>query len=233
MTSSTYHERGMSMKEDIIQGLSDSVFEMEEEKAAQFAGQAVEEGIDAFEAIDRGLSHGMRRAGDEFENGSYFIPELLLCSDALNAGVNVLKPHIQVNEADGGKTKIVIGVIEGDTHDIGKNLVKTLIEAGGFEIYDIGRDVPPQKFVDTALEKNAVVIAISTLMTTTMTGMQQVIDILNENGVRGNFKVIIGGGPISQSYANRIGADGYSPNAMEAVRLIKGLVKEKPCVIGR
>lgn len=214
------------MKEDIIQRLSDSVFEMEEDRAAEFANLAVEEGIDAFEAIDKGLAHGMRRAGDEFENGSYFIPELLLCSDALNAGVNILKPHIQIDDADGGKTKVVIGVIEGDTHDIGKNLVKTLVEAGGFEIYDLGRDVPPQKFVDAALEKNADVIAISTLMTTTMTGMQRVIDILNKNGIRGNFKVIIGGGPISQGYANQIGADGYSPNAMEAVRLIKELVRK-------
>ncbi|MDR1021623.1 MAG: corrinoid protein [Synergistaceae bacterium] len=215
------------MKEEIIQGLSDSVFEMEEERSAKLAHQVVEEGIDAFEAIDRGLSLGMQRAGDEFEKGTYFIPELLLCSDALNAGVDVLKPHIHVDGIVGEKIKVVIGVIEGDTHDIGKNLVKTMIDAGGFEVYDIGRDVPPQKFVDAALENNADIIAISTLMTTTMTGMQRVIDILNERGVRGNFKVIVGGGPISQNYANRIGADGYSPNAMEAVRLIRGLVGEK------
>jgi corrinoid protein of di/trimethylamine methyltransferase len=214
------------MKEEIIKGLSDSVLEMEEEKAVEYANRAIEEGMDAFLAIDHGLAHGMKRAGDKFEEGSYYIPELLLCGDALNAGVDVLKPHIPVNELTANKIKVVIGVIQGDTHDIGKNLVKTMVEAGGFEVYDIGRDAPPQKFTDAAAEKNADVIAISTLMTTTMIGMQKVIDILNEKGTRENFKVIVGGGPISQSFANRIGADGYATNAMEAVRLIKDLVQK-------
>jgi corrinoid protein of di/trimethylamine methyltransferase len=212
------------LKDEILKGLSDSVLEMEEERAVAYANQAVSENLDPFEVIDKGLADGMKRAGDLFEEGDYYIPELLLCSDALNAGVDILKPHIRVSETTGEKTRIVIGVIEGDTHDIGKNLVKTMVEAGGFEVFDIGRDVPPSKFVDTALEKNADVIAISTLMTTTMTGMEKVIGLLKEKGVRDNFKVIVGGGPISKGYAERIGTDGYSTNAMEAVRLVRGLV---------
>jgi corrinoid protein of di/trimethylamine methyltransferase len=214
------------VKEKILRGLSDSVLEMEEEKTIDYANQAISENVDPLEALDKGLADGMKRAGDLYEEGDYYIPELLLCSDALNAGVDVLKPHITVSEADSRKTKVVIGVIEGDTHDIGKNIVKVLAEAGGFEVFDIGRDVPPERFITEAREKEADVIAISTLMSTTMAGMERVIGLLREKGIRDDFKVIVGGGPISQNYADRIGADGYSANAVEAVRLLRELVKK-------
>jgi corrinoid protein of di/trimethylamine methyltransferase len=210
-------------KQDILKGLSDSVLNMEEDAAAEYAEKAVSAGIDATEAIESGLADGMQRAGALYEEEEYFISEILLCADALTAGVDVLKPHIKVDGAR-EKKKIVIGVMQGDTHDIGKNLVRILVEAGGYEVYDLGRDVAPQTFVDEAIEKDADVIALSTLMTTTMTGMPKVIDLLDKKGVRDRFKVIIGGGPISQSYADRIGADGYSRSASEAVRLIEGLV---------
>jgi corrinoid protein of di/trimethylamine methyltransferase len=209
-------------KEEILKWLSDSVFEMEEEKAAEYANRAIEEGIGATAAIEEGLADGMTRAGEMYEEEEYFISELLLCADALNAGVDVLKPHIVATDAD-AKKKIVIGVIQGDTHDIGKNLVKILTEAGGYEIIDLGRDVPPETFVETAIEKEADVIAISTLMTTTMKGMSKTIDLLIEKGIRDRFKVIIGGGPVSQRYADQIGADGYSKDASKAVRLLESL----------
>jgi corrinoid protein of di/trimethylamine methyltransferase len=209
-------------KETIIQGLSDSVVDMEEEDAANYARQAIDEHVDAYEAIDQGLAAGMQRAGALFEEEEYFIPELLLCADAMNTGVDILKPHLTIDEADGEKIKVVIGVMEGDTHDIGKNLVKILVEAGGFEIIDLGRDVPPQTFVDTAIENTADVIALSTLMTTTMLGMPKVVDLLKEKGVREKFKVIVGGGPLSQGYSDKIGADGYAPNASDALRLVQG-----------
>lgn len=195
---------------------------MEEEKAAEYANRAIEEGIGATAAIEEGLADGMTRAGEMYEEEEYFISELLLCADALNAGVDVLKPHIVATDAD-AKKKIVIGVIQGDTHDIGKNLVKILTEAGGYEIIDLGRDVPPETFVETAIEKEADVIAISTLMTTTMKGMSKTIDLLIEKGIRDRFKVIIGGGPVSQRYADQIGADGYSKDASKAVRLLESL----------
>jgi len=126
---------------------------------------------------------------------------------------------------DAQKHKVVIGVIEGDTHDIGKNLVKIMLETSGFDVIDLGRDIPPAKFVEKAKEVNAKIIALSTLMTTTMDGMAEVINLLKQQEVREQFKVMIGGGPISQGFADKIGADGYSANAAEAVRLARRLVE--------
>lgn len=209
---------------EILKGLSDAVLDMDEVAAVDYANRAVESGVDATVAIESGLADGMQRAGELYEQEEYFISELLLCADALNDGVDVLKPHIKVDEEAAAKKKIVIGVIQGDTHDIGKNLVKILTEAGGFEIIDLGRDVPPETFVSTAIENEADVIAMSTLMTTTMLGMPKTIKLLEERGARDKFKVIIGGGPISQHYADTIGADGYSANASDAVRLLRKLV---------
>ena len=164
----------------------------------------------------------MERAGKLFEEEEYFIPELLMCSDAMYAGLDILKPHIKRDE-QGEKHIVVIGVVEGDTHDIGKNLVKIMLETAGFDVLDLGRDIPPQNFVDKAKEVNAGIIALSTLMTTTMEGMAEVIRILKQENIRDRFKVIIGGGPISQSFADKIGADGYSVNAADAVRLARRL----------
>ncbi|MDR1815245.1 MAG: corrinoid protein [Clostridiales Family XIII bacterium] len=211
-------------KQEIFKGLSDAVFEFEEDEAVAYAHKAVDAGIDATEAIESGLADGMQRAGVLYEEEEYFISELLLCADALNAGVEVLKPHIRTSDKD-AKTKVVIGVIEGDTHDIGKNLVRILTEAGGYEVLDLGRDVKPEAFVETAAAEGADVIALSTLMTTTMVGMPKVIELLKERGLRDRVKVVVGGGPISQGYADRIGADGYAPNASEAVRLIERVSK--------
>lgn len=210
-------------KEELYKGLSDAVLNMDEEKVVILANEVIVEKYDAYEAIDKGLADGMERAGRLFEEEEYFIPELLMCSDAMYAGLDVLKPHLKAEE-QGKKHKVVIGVVEGDTHDIGKNLVKIMLETSGFEVVDLGRDVPPRVFVEKAKEINAEIIALSTLMTTTMDGMAEVIDILKKENIRDSFKVIIGGGPISQSFADKIGADGYSPNAAEAVRLARKLV---------
>lgn len=211
------------LKEELFKELSDAVVEMDEEGAVAAAKEVVKENYDAYEAIDKGLSAGMEEAGKLFEEEEYFVPELLICSDAMYAGLEVLKPHIKANDTE-IKHKVVIGVIEGDTHDIGKNLVKIMIETSGFEVVDLGRDVPAATFVEKAKEENADIIVISTLMTTTMEGMNKVIQILNKEDIRENFKVMIGGGPVSQSFADKIGADGYSVNATEAVVLAKRLV---------
>lgn len=211
------------VKEELFKELSDAVVEMDEEQAVAVAKEVVKENYDAVEAIDKGLSAGMEKAGKLFEEEEYFVPELLLCSDAMYAGLDILKPHIKTND-DEVKKKVVIGVIEGDTHDIGKNLVKIMIETSGFEVIDLGRDIPATTFVEKAKEENADIIVISTLMTTTMEGMNEVIQILNKENIRDNFKVMIGGGPVSQSFADKIGADGYSANATEAVALAKRLV---------
>jgi corrinoid protein of di/trimethylamine methyltransferase len=211
------------MSEELLKKLADSVVDMDEEGAAKYANQAVQENLDAYLAIDQGLAKGMERAGKLFDEEEYFVPELIICSDAMNAGISVLKPHLKQENVK-AKHKGVIGVIEGDTHDIGKNLVKIMLESSGFEISDLGRDVPPQTFVDQAVAKGAELILLSSLMTTTMDNMEEVVRILVRLGIRDKFKVAVGGGPISRAFADRIGADGYARNANEAVRLCGGLV---------
>ncbi|MDR1061468.1 MAG: corrinoid protein [Clostridiales bacterium] len=212
-----------SRESELHRGLSDAVFDMEEDRAERLAREVVAEGHDAYAAIDSGLARGMERAGQLFEDGEYFVPELILCSDAMYRGLDVLKPHLKT-DGQAAKHKAVIGVIEGDTHDIGKNLVRIMTEAGGFELVDLGRDVAPAAFVERALAEGAELILISTLMTTTMAGMAKVVELLRERGVRDRFKVMVGGGPVSQAFAAKIGADGYARNAAEAVRLAKSLV---------
>ncbi|MBU3154562.1 corrinoid protein [Clostridium estertheticum] len=211
-------------KEELYKKLADTVVNMEEEETVEICEQVISENLDAYEAIVNGLSAGMDQAGKLFDEEEYFVPELLLCSDAMYAGLDVLKPHLKAKD-NKDKQKVIIGVVEGDTHDIGKNLVKIMLETAGFDIVDLGRDVPPSVFVEKAKEEKAKIIVISTLMTTTMEGMSEVIDILNKENIRENFKVMIGGGPISQVYADKIGADGYSVNAAEAVKLAKRLVQ--------
>ncbi|HSN15992.1 MAG TPA: corrinoid protein [Anaeromyxobacteraceae bacterium] len=212
-----------SEKEALHRQLSRSVLEMDEEGVRAAASEVVARGLDAYEAIERGLVDGMNEAGRRFDAEEYFVPEILVCSDAMYAGIELLRPHIKPNDRT-ERHRVVIGVVEGDTHDIGKNLVRILLEAAGFDVIDLGRDVPVRRFVEAAIEKDARVIALSTLMTTTMEGMAEVIRILRAENVRERFKVIVGGGPISQQFADRIGADGYSAKAAEAVQLVRRLV---------
>lgn len=212
----------LSSSLEMYQQLSDAVLEMEEEHTVILAEDIVRHGFDAFEAIDRGLVQGMMRAGELFEQEEYFIPELLLCSDAMYAGLAILKPHLKLEQMR-KKALVVIGGVEGDTHDIGKNLVKIMLETSGFEVLDLGRDISPKAFVDEAALAGAPVIALSTLMTTTMDGMAEVIRYLNDKNIRDRHQVIVGGGPVSSGFAQRIGANGYAPNASEAVKLTKRL----------
>ncbi len=216
----------MGDRERLFQDLSDAVVAMNEGRVVELATRVIEEKIDVYEAIEKGLSHGMERAGRLFEEEEYFVPELLICSDAMYAGLNLLRPHLR-QARDEARHKVVIGVIEGDTHDIGKNLVKIMLETSGFELHDLGRDVPAAEFVGEARKVNADIIAISTLMTTTMEGMAEVIRLLKEGDVRDRFKVIVGGGPVSKGFADRIGADGYAANAGSAVKLVRKLVSDE------
>jgi len=208
---------------DILKDLMDGVFLMNEELVIKAANEIVAGKYDAFDAINNGLIAGMNQAGELFDKEEYFVPELLICSDAMYAGIEILRPHLKVGDAR-AKHKVVIGVVEGDTHDIGKNLVKIMMDAAGFEVHDLGRNVPLASFVEKAKEVGAKLICLSTLMTTTMDGMATVIEMLKEEGIRDSYKVIIGGGPISQAFANKIGADGYSDNAAGAVRLANSLL---------
>ena len=210
-------------KKELLEKLSECVVEMEDEEVVDVANEYVESGYPALDGIMEGLVDGMNKASDLYDEEEYFVTDLLLCSDAMYSGIDILKPHLPVEENKGKKLKIVIGVVEGDTHDIGKNLVKIMLDTAGFEMYDLGRDVPLDNFVDKAIEVGASLICMSTLMTTTMDGMRIVIEKLKEKGIRDNVKVMVGGSPISQKYANEIGADGYSANAVGAVKLAKRL----------
>ena len=211
-------------KEELLEALSECVVEMEDEEVVDVANEYLEAGYPAFDSIMDGLVDGMNKASDLYDAEEYFVTDVLLCSDAMYAGLDVLRPHLPADDTGVEKPKVVIGVVEGDTHDIGKNLVKIMLDTAGFEMYDLGRDVPLDNFVDKAVEVGASIICMSTLMTTTMIGMKTVIDKLKERGIRDQFKIMVGGSPISQKYADEIGADGYSVNAVEAVKLAKRLM---------
>ncbi len=211
-------------KEELLKRLSDGVVEMEEEDVIEACNEYVKAGYPIFDGIMDGLVDGMNRASQLYDDEEYFVTDVLLCSDAMYEGLAILRPHLPAEEAEREKPKGVIGVVEGDTHDIGKNLVKIMLETAGFDMIDLGRDVPLQSFVDKAKEVNADFVCLSTLMTTTMGGMGTVVELLKEAGIREDVKVVIGGGPISKKFSDMIGADGYSANAVEAVKLVKGLL---------
>jgi methylmalonyl-CoA mutase cobalamin-binding domain/chain len=211
---------------DLYEKLANAVLDMDDVLAKQIAEQIVSEKLDILQAIEIGLVGGMAKAGELFEQEEYFITELLMCADAMEVAMEILKPHIK-NEDVKVKGRIVIGSIFGDTHDIGKNIVALILESAGFCVLDLGRNVSARSFVDNAVEWKADIITISTLMTTTMQNMGEVIKLLVSEGKRDLFKVIVGGKPISMSFAKKIGADGYSANAAGALRLVKKIMAEK------
>ena len=216
----------MASKEEYFEKMANMVIEEEDEEIADLCRDYLAEGYDPQEAIFNGLIKGMNEVGRLFEEEEYYISDLLICSDAMYNGIDVLKENIETHEEKNVATA-VIGVIEGDTHDICKNLVKLMFEIAGYKMIDLGKDVPVEKFVDEAVANDADFIMMSTLMTTTMDNMKKVIDILNERGIRDQFIVMIGGGPVSESYANDIGADAYSENANEAVNVAQHLLENK------
>lgn len=212
-------------KREILQKLSESVVQMDEVAAEDLSKDALNAGIDPYEAIESGLAAGMMIVGEKYVNEEYFIPQVLLSSDAMYAGLSVLKPAL-VSQPSRIIAKAVIGVMEGDTHDIGKSLVQMMMEASSFDVLDLGRDVPLDSFISEAENFGARVICMSTLMSTTMDGMAEVIDRLKARNLRDKYQVVIGGGPVTQSFCDKIGADGYSPDASKAVHLIKSLVNQ-------
>lgn len=215
----------MKEKELYLQDLSDTIYEMDEDEIVDIAKAYIEAGYDAHDAVNLGLVDGMNRVGEAYEEEEYFVTDLLFASDAMYAALDYLQPYLTEDAAAEKAGVCVIGNVEGDTHDIGKNLVKTMLEASGFEMHDLGKDVPVDTFISKAEEVNADIICISTLMTTTMPKMREVLETLEEKELRQTYKVMIGGGPVNQAFADEIGADGYSENATEAVRLAEKLMK--------
>lgn len=202
--------------------LFDAVVTMKDEAIGELAENYIKMGYPALDGINQGLIPGMRQAGDLMEQGIYSIPEILICSLALNKGMEVLRPHL-LNAKQEKKTKVVIGVVHGDIHDIGKNLIRTMLEVDGYLVYDLGCDVPLEQFIIKAKEVQANVIAMSSLMSTPMLGMEKVIEILKDEGLREEIKVIVGGASVSPEFARNIKADGYAKDMAEALALMDQL----------
>jgi len=203
-------------KNEILRSIHDAIVAFDEETTVKLCKQALEEGIDAYETIMSGLASGMETVGSLYEKKEYFVPELLLCSDALYAGLDILKPHVKIDLDRKRPGKIIIGVVEGDIHDIGKNLLKTMFEAAGWEIHDLGKDVKLGRFVEEQNKWKADVVALSALMTTSMLAMPKAIKMLKESAP--TVMVMVGGAPLSADIAKQYGADGYAADAVSAVQ---------------
>ena len=211
----------MRSEEELLRLMADYVRDMEDEAIVDIAKEYLEAGYPAKEGILDGLTVGMEEAGKLYDEEEYYIAELLLCADAMYAGIDVLKGEIEGNTDK--KIKAVIGVIDGDTHDIGKNLVKIMLETAGFDMIDLGKDVAVKDFIKAAIDNKVSLVCMSSLMSTTMYGMKKVIEGLAECGYRDSVKIMVGGGPVTESFAIQIGADAYSDNAIEAVNVAKRL----------
>ncbi|MHA1195232.1 MAG: cobalamin B12-binding domain-containing protein [Promethearchaeota archaeon] len=214
-------------KEDFFENIINAIISLDEKKAMDLAKKAINDKMDLLEVIEKGFGVGIKKIGDLWEEGEIFLPELMLGGEIVEKSLNIMLPHL---EKQGGKragNKIVMATIEGDIHSIGKTIVATLLKANGFEVIDLGADVPASKIVETAIEEKADVIGISALLTTTMIGQKKVIDILIEKNIRDQFKIILGGAPVSKKWVNECGADGYADNAIDAVELVKKITQEK------
>ncbi len=215
---------------EILKALHDSVYDFEEDDAVKWSKIAIEEGVDPFTATMDGLAAGMIDAGEAYNEKHYFVPELLMAADAIYAGLAILKPAIKASGRSAEvKGSIVLGVVEGDVHDIGKNLVKMMFEVAGWDVHDLGKDVPLDKFVEEQVKTGAEVVGLSALMTTSMLAMPVVIKRLREKNP--NVRVMLGGAPINPDVVEKYGADGWSKTAGtavdEAINLLKMLKKEE------
>jgi corrinoid protein of di/trimethylamine methyltransferase len=208
---------------EILKGLADATVAGDSEQTAKFANEALSSGVDAYDAIMEGCAAGMKVVSDKYESGDLFVPEILLAAEAMYAAIDILKPHIKAGKASATGT-VVLGVVEGDIHDIGKNLVRIMLDAAGYQVIDMGRDVPIKDMAAKAKEVNADVVAISTLMTTTMPNMKKVVDEIASLGIKNKTKILIGGAPTSMEFAKSINADSWCKDATTAVKEAEKLV---------
>ena len=208
---------------DLFKEMAQAVIEGDEERTVSLAKEALAKGIDATEAIEKGFAEGMNEIGRQFECLEVFLPQVILSADAMTAGVEVCRQHLLAKKSDIPRKTILLGTIQGDVHDIGKNIIKIMLESNGFKVYDLGRDVPVRRFVEKVEELSPDVVGVSALMTTTMVHMPKLIQVLREKGLREKVKVMVGGAPVLPAWAKEIGADGYGESAMEAVKVAKRL----------
>jgi corrinoid protein of di/trimethylamine methyltransferase len=204
----------MATKEELLEKLKNGVIEYQEDVVKEAAQQVLDNKFDPLEAVMDGLAAGMQVVGDLYDKNEYFVPEVLMCADALYGGLDILRPHIPKQE---GKVnaQVVIGSIQGDVHDIGKNLVKMMFDVAGWDVHDLGRDVPLENFVKEQMRTDSEVVAMSAMMTTTMLGMKKVIKMIKEKNP--NVAIMLGGAPVTKDVASLFGADGYADSAGNAV----------------
>jgi corrinoid protein of di/trimethylamine methyltransferase len=206
--------------------IKSSLIALDDAQVKALVQQALDEKVKAEAILEQGLVPGMIEVGKLFSRKEYFVPEILVAAEAFYAGFNLIDPLLKKSPAR-KKGKIMIGVVEGDIHDIGKNIVKVMVEAAGFSVRDLGKDVPTNKLVEEAAREKPDILCLSSLMTTTMVRMKEIIERLKEMNLRDRIKVIIGGAPVTEDYARQAGADGYAADAAEAVHLIERLINEK------
>ncbi len=212
----------MASKEEIIAKAKEAITEYDEEMAEEAANEALKEGIDPVEIIEHGFTEGMQEVGEQFEQGTVFLPHVLAAAEAMKAGIEVMKPEMERRKSKTEKKgTIVIGTIEGDIHSIGKDIVASMLNIAGFEVVDLGRDVPIKTFIEKAKELKPEFVASSALMTTTMVNQIQIEEQLKEAGIRDQVRTMVGGAPVTQDWADKIGSNIYGENATDAVNKIK------------
>jgi 5-methyltetrahydrofolate--homocysteine methyltransferase len=209
----------------ILEDIGRSLQAGDDKKIVEEVAQAIEMKVPTTEILDDGLIAGMNVVGEKFRNDEMYIPEVLISARAMAAAVKLLKPLLIAEEVP-SRGKVVLGSIQGDLHDIGKNLVGIMLEGAGFTVFDLGIDVPAEKFIETAVEEDASVIGVSSLLTTTMPKMKSVVDLVEERGLSGQLKVLVGGAPLTEEFAQSIGANGYAYDAANAVEKVRELVGE-------
>lgn len=207
----------------IFEKIADEVQKGDAETVEELVKEALSQGFLAERILNEGLVEGMNIVSEKFRNNECFIPEVLVSAKAMSMGLEILKPRLAETKVK-SRGKVVIGTIQGDLHDIGKNIIAMLLQGAGFEVVDLGADVPIEKFVESAKNEKADIVGISALLITTMVNMKAVIEGLKDAGLRGSVKVIVGGAPLTQDYANRIEADGYAPDAASGVDVAKSLM---------
>ena len=213
------------MSEDLFKLMAQSVIDGDDEEATALAQQALEQGVDPLEAINKGYTAGMDVVGELYSSGEYFLPDLILGGEAMQAALAALEPALQASgQAREVLGTVVLGTVKGDIHEIGKSLVGSMLSANGFDVYDLGIDIEADEFVAKAREYNADIVALSALLTTTMLHQRDVIEHLAEAGVRDKVKVMVGGSPVTQGWADQIGADGFAEDAAGAVVVAKKLM---------
>ncbi len=211
-------------KEEFYNEISNAIVNLDEEKAVEYANKAIQDNMNLLDVVEKGFAAGIRKVGALWEEGDYFLPELMRGAQIMQNCLDLLMPHLQNTLEKISNGTVVIATIEGDIHSIGKTIVATMLRAYGYEVYDLGADVPVEKIVDKAIEKKADIIGVSALLTTTMIGQKKVISLLKEKNLVDRFKVIFGGAPVTSAWVEECNADGYAENAIDAVKLVKSLL---------